>query len=64
MTSEEEQNFLKCRQLALKFKCQYELGIYNMAITIPKTQPVHNHCPPPYKDQRRGKNINRYYKMV
>merc|ERR1712130_903173 len=52
-TSEEEQSFLKSRQLALKYKCQYELGIYNMAITIPK-QSSHSHCSPICKDYRKG----------
>jgi len=31
-TSEEEQNFLKSRHLPLRYKCQYELGIYNVAL--------------------------------
>lgn len=30
--SEEEQNFLKSRHLPLRYKCQYELGIYNVAL--------------------------------
>jgi len=50
MFSEEEQSFCKTRQLALKYKCQYELGIYNMAITIPKNNQS-THC---QKDHRRG----------